>query len=157
MKDRKAFKESMVMMASVFNFGLEEIHLKTYWRVLDSMSDGQFSEAVDKWLTQGKFFPRPAELLDMIETSAQSAGDAWALVLKEIRDYQSANLPDDIQSAVDEIGGLQMLAHCQESELPFRAQDFRKAYRPNRSNLLKEKIEADPRFKSLGQLTGKVS
>ena len=154
MNDQKNFKDAMVLMASIFKFDLEEIHMKTYWRLFESITDEQFSTAVDAWLLKGKFFPRPSEILDMLSTSAKSSSEAWALVMKGLRDSQNANFPPEILAAVNEIGGIEALARMTFQQLEFKGREFKSAYSPDRLGELRERLDRDPKFKTMGELIG---
>ena len=152
MNNQKQFKDGMVLMASIFNFDLEEIHIKTYWRLLQGISDEQFESSVDEWLLQGKFFPRPSELLDMIKNPSQSSGEAWAHVLIELRDSQNAKLSTSELQAVNEIGGIEALAHMDLKQLEFKGKEFKAAYKPDRLDEIRDRLNQDPKMKALGEL-----
>ncbi|KKK79145.1 hypothetical protein LCGC14_2836470 [marine sediment metagenome] len=147
--------KEMSKLGVIFDRVITKELIAAYEDVLKDMTDQQIIDASYKWQTEGKFFPRPSELIDMIQTPEQSSGEAWALVLKGIRDYQSAKLPESTMRAVNEIGGLKSLAHMNERDLDFKSREFKAAYTPDRLGELKERLDHDPQFKALGELIGR--
>ena len=139
-------------MGIIFDKVITKDLIAAYEDVLKDLSDHQMVDASYRWQTQGRFFPKPSELLDMVKTPEQSSGEAWALVLKEIRDYQSAKLPDNIMAAINEIGGLKTLAHMNERDLDFKGREFKAAYKPDRMAGLRERLDQRPELKALGKL-----
>ncbi len=147
--------KEMSKLGVIFDRVITKELIAAYEDVLKDMTDQQIIDASYKWQTEGKFFPRPSELIDMIQTPEQSSGEAWDLVLKGIRDYQSAKLPESTMRAVNEIGGLKSLAHMNERDLDFKSREFKAAYTPDRLGELKERLDHDPQFKALGKLIGR--
>ena len=147
--------KEMSKLGVIFDRVITKELIAAYEDILKDLTEQQMIDASYKWQTQGKFFPKPSELLDMIETPEQSASEAWGLVLKEIRDYQSAKLPESAMRAVNEIGGLKSLAHMNERDLDFKSREFKSAYTPDRLGDLKERLDHDPQFKALGELIGR--
>ena len=147
--------QELTKLGVIFDKEVSETLINAYHNILKDLSDQQMVDASYKWQTQGRFFPKPSELLDMVKTPEQSSGEAWALVLKEIRDYQSAKLPDNIMAAINEIGGLKTLAHMNERDLDFKGREFKAAYKPDRMAGPRERLDHRPELKALGKLIGR--
>ncbi len=147
--------KEMSKLGVIFDKVITKELIAAYEDILKDLTDQQIIDASYKWQTEGKFFPRPSELLDMIQTPEQSSGEAWALVLKEFRDHENANLPDHIMVAINEIGGIKALAHMPYSQLEFKFKEFKAVYTPDRLGELKERLDHDPQFKALGELIGR--
>ncbi len=152
--DKQVFAEQMGNLGVVFDREVSKQVLDLYYEDLKSLTNAQMIDAVTKWRKAGRFFPRPSELLDMLKTSKSSAGEAWAHVLKQLRDSQNADLTPAELNTVNEIGGIDALAHMTYSQLEFKSKDFKAAYTPDRLGDLKERLDHDPQFKALGKLIG---
>ena len=149
--DKKLFAEQLGILGVIFEKKITASFAELYYDDLKALSNTQMIDAVKKWRQTGEWFPKPSQLLDMVVTPAQSAGEAWALVLKELRDSKNANLPAEVMSAVNEIGGIDALAHMTYSQLEFKSKDFKAAYTPDRIGEMKERLDHDPQFKALGK------
>ena len=89
----------------------------------------EFSRAMEEHCRTCKFFPRPADLIGIIEGSAEDRGRlAWQEVLRACEvhgTYRSVNFDDPrIHYAVNAIGGWVKFGAMPESERPFREKDF---------------------------------
>jgi len=127
--ERKTLGSELATLGVIFDKVVTKEVLSAYYEILKDISDEQMVTASGKWQRQGKFFPKPSELLDMV---LPPAGDAWALVLRQCRDWKGARLPPSIARAVNEIGGIRALAMSTEKDLGFKFHEFKLAYSPDR-------------------------
>ena len=137
----KTLAAELSVLGLIFGKEVNKDIAKAYLNVLSDFSDDQMITASNKWQKTGKFFPKPAELIEMIVgTEKQSAGDAWALVLRGLRDHENCVLPQDIQQAVDKIGGMKLLAYMSFRDLEFKSKDFKDVYSPTKEDQINDKL-----------------
>ena len=137
----KTLAAELSVLGLIFGKEVNKDLAKAYFNVLSDFTDYQMIAASSKWQKTGKFFPKPAELIEMIVgTEKQSGADAWALVLKGLRDHQICVLPPDIQEAVDKIGGIRLLAYMSFGDLAFKAKDFKDVYSPKKEDQINDKV-----------------
>ena len=106
MKDEQKFKELLLMLGDIFDKKVSGTILKTYWQILSSYTDTQFATAVDAHMRVGKFFPRPADFIELIEgTSEANAHEAWATALLDLRDSANAKLDSYTANVIAAICG----------------------------------------------------
>lgn len=125
MKNEQAFKESMVLFGEIFDKKVSPEILKIYWDILTPYTDEQFSTAVAAHNRTGRFFPRPADLISLIEgTSQANAQEAWGEVMNQIRDSANASFDKPTTRAVAAIGGAEYLGTMSYRDLEFKKKDF---------------------------------
>lgn len=150
--DSDVFAKAMSGLGAVFDRVLTDELMEVYFEDLESLTNEQMIDASKRWRMEGKFFPKPSELLDMIVSADGSASDAWQLVLKELRNWREANLPPDILIAVNRVGGLKSLAMMDMKNLEFKGKEFKAEYQPDRVQEVKRRLGSDPKMKALGKM-----
>lgn len=133
MHDYEKYQATMVGLGEVFDKNITDSMLTVYWTTLDGMTDQQFNRACNKALKRCKFFPRPAELINLIEEEDEAAIEAaFDQVRQENRrigPYGTPELPDEIREVVRRLGGWPKVTEWRTDELRFRRQDFGREYR----------------------------
>ena len=125
MKDQQKFKELILMLGDIFDKKVSSGTLKTYWQVLSSYTDTQFATAADAYMRVGKFFPRPADFIELIEgTSEANAHEAWATALLELRDSANAKFDAKTAKVIAALGGAEYLGQMSYRDLEFKKKDF---------------------------------
>jgi hypothetical protein len=111
MKDKKKFKAMMMSIGEIFDKEISQTLLEVYWRVFEPFSDVEASRALNQAISTCKFFPKPADLIDILTIKpADKAALAWVEVEKAVRhigNYQSVKFVDDpvIHSCLEAMGG----------------------------------------------------
>jgi hypothetical protein len=72
MEDRTIFNNYMTAMGEIFDKTFTRIFVETYWIALKGISDDQGEMGFKKALASCKFFPRPAEILDLAGASEET-------------------------------------------------------------------------------------
>lgn len=115
---------------------LSEEVLLFYWRTLRTYTIEQIERAMMAHLRdprKGCFTPKPADLVRHIEGDPEHAADkAWGRVLRALGQVGSwSNVVFDdrtIHAVIHDMGGWCYLCDMLKTELPFRAQEFRRLY-----------------------------
>lgn len=84
--DFEKFCELLAALGERFDKKLTPMTLKLDFAAFSRFTIEQIEAAVMTWYTTGKFFPRPVELIEMIEGKADSRGEkAWEKFVDAIR------------------------------------------------------------------------
>lgn len=84
--DREPFAKGMLALCETFNEPISDAKIEAYFETLSEYDIRQVSAAVKGALRTCKFFPRPADLRELIDGDRDAASDAaWGAVLREIR------------------------------------------------------------------------
>lgn len=97
--------------------------VQVYSRVLADVEDDLLKAGIVHLLSEATFWPKPAEVrrscLRLVQRNERTAGEAWAMVGQYLnlpqstwiggRRYRAKPLPDDVQRAVDAVGGISYL------------------------------------------------
>ena len=125
MKDENRFKKQAVMLGEVFDKKITGGLIKIYWETLRQYSDEQVANAVTSHVRTGTFFPRPADLIKLIDgTSEENAHEAWAEVMRQLTDFASAKFDPATEKAVQAMGGAEYLSHMSYRDLEFKKKGF---------------------------------
>jgi hypothetical protein len=116
---------------------LSEFGLNVWWNALKQYDLRALENALGRHCVdpdQGKFLPRPADVVRLLEGSTlDSAQLAWTKVIEGVRHvgtYESVCFDDPIiNRVVEDMGGWIGLGAIKTEELPFRAKEFEQRYR----------------------------
>ena len=141
--DKRQFQEIVLATAELYSsvkkVEISPVMLKLFFSSLKQFTIEQVSRGFEKHLSDsvdGKFFPKPANIIKHLQTSDLSAEDkaelAWAQVLREIRatgSYGTLKL-DDKQAiaAVKSLGSWQQLCSSTETEMTWKKKEFISVY-----------------------------
>ena len=76
--NRTAFDEILTGLAAVYDKPLTDPLINAYWRALDDLSIEELAQAADRAIRSCRFFPKPAELRELIQgTPDDQAQNAW--------------------------------------------------------------------------------
>ena len=67
MKDEKMFNNYMATLGEIFDKKLTKVLTNIYFQALSKFSDEQCKVAFEKIISKSKFFPKPAEILEIME------------------------------------------------------------------------------------------
>ena len=127
------------MYSTVKKVEITPIMLKLFFSTLRQFTIEQVCYGFEQHLSDpidGKFFPKPANIIKHLQTSEISTEEkaelAWAQVMREIRNtgsYGTLNL-DDKQAiaAVKSLGSWQQLCSSTESEMTWKKKEFISMY-----------------------------
>jgi hypothetical protein len=132
-EEYNAVKSAFLGLAELHNFKLSELKVELYFRILQRFPGREVVQAIDIAMQTTKFFPKPAELVEIIMGSATDrAAIAWNTFLEIIRRIgpsDSVVFEDSRLSAtVDYFGGWDEVHKWKTDELTWRRQEFIKIY-----------------------------
>lgn len=138
MKNKKLFKEFMVGMGEMFEKEISNILSNLYWKAIEPFTDEQCRGAFNKAITQCKFFPKIADLVELmgggagkLEDIAQVQADLVIKAIRHIGGYQSVDFRDPVTKAVivSCFGGwIKMCEELKEVDEKWYRKDFVKFY-----------------------------
>lgn len=120
----------------LFKYDITPMTIEIYWNCLERFDFAELHRALMHFIQgadQGKFMPKPAEIVRLIEGDSQSNSQAaWTSVDKAVRSvgpYQSVVFDDPVtMRVIQDMGGwIQLCNHCDE-DYTFRANEFNKRY-----------------------------
>lgn len=101
--EKKQFLESINGVALVYRINLSKSQVRIYWDILKEYQLDDVLEAFSKHVKTSRFFPVPADLIDLIPAAkaAQhvSAEEAWAIALEAMDEYSTVVVTDAILEA----------------------------------------------------------
>jgi hypothetical protein len=143
--DKKRFAAIMGTLYVCFDREPNMLQVDTYFNILsESLSIEQIESGAKQWMTVGRFFPKPVELLEQIPeiNPDYRASAAWQVALRfGITNRRPLNFQDPIiNMVIRRLGGLDYFARLGEDEANrFVRQRFIDEYKRawcNRVNLL---------------------
>lgn len=128
-----AVKSAFLGLAELHNFKLSELKVELYFKILQRFPGREVAQAIEIALQTTKFFPKPAELVEIIMGSASDrAAIAWNTfldIVRRIGPSDSVVFEDTRLSAiVDYFGGWEEVHKWKSDELTWRRQEFIKIY-----------------------------
>lgn len=120
--DRKPFIEVLMGFAELKGKELSAPAMELYWRAMQRWTLDEFRAAAEELLRTCQFMPMPKDFEDLRKAGRQTAGEAWADVLRYVRtDYSPHGLPclngneaprfsPLVVKAVNAIGGFRAIA-----------------------------------------------
>lgn len=140
MQDRLEFGKRMVALADVLGAQMSEAKLCLYEEVLNRFNDEQLFAAISRAASTLRFFPKPVELIELIEGKKEDqAALAWEVLLdtmQHVGAYKSILFEDGrIARVVRSMGGWEKVCHSETKQLQFQRNEFIKTFRelPNDS------------------------
>lgn len=128
MQNKSKFVELMGGMATVYKTEVSDALADMYWKIFEQYTDEQFAYACERWIHDGKFFPKPADLIEYIEASAKERAEAAAdRVLDANRHGRELIFDNPVTEAVVQrvYGGMERLgATLLTKNIPFWRKEF---------------------------------
>jgi hypothetical protein len=86
-EDRKGFAELLLVLAETFNEPVSDVRARAYFQALRDLELEDLTIAANQWIARkGRFFPKPAELRELLEGATEDRGmGAWRELTEEIR------------------------------------------------------------------------
>lgn len=139
MKDQVLFKNWMAMLGEAFDREISKNLSNLYWIALNQFTDEQCESAFKQASVSCKFFPKPAELIELIngpkgniDDIAMVQANAVINAMKNVGAYKSVVFDDPITMAVIQqgYGGWQkMCADSNEDQNKWFRMEFAKIYK----------------------------
>ena len=166
MKDKKLFQEYMTAVSELFDREISKTSIQIYWQTLSQYTDEQCKVAFDMAIRTLKFFPKPAELIELIPGEVVSVEDKALVMAHEIaahlKAYGSGKFPD--------LHGDKIAHHLMTRRWPYRewgsqvldsemhwwVKEFSEAYRSYSETDLPLKIEAPDAVLKLAEGIGAI-
>lgn len=138
-QDKQAFQIAMAAMAEVYRVDVSESLLRTYWLIFQEYQLDAFNQAAQQAVMKLKWFPKPAELIELMNGDEDAAADdAWLVLNKAIDEhgsYRSVIFSDGFLNRTVESFGWRTLCECDtESFDKFTRPQFVSVYKMNRRN-----------------------
>jgi hypothetical protein len=95
--NKKQFLNVMNKAAIVYDTELSKQKLDIYWRLLKQYTESEFSKAMNTVLRTSKFFPKPAEIIELIDPQPEIADIALEQahnIISHVKQYGSSVWPD---------------------------------------------------------------
>jgi hypothetical protein len=130
---REHFLKYMATLGELFDKQISESMLELYWEILKDFSEQEIMKVFNLAGRHCKFFPKPAELLEILEGDKQDqAVLAWEKVYKatsSIGAYESVQFDDPvIHSCIKLMGGWVELCRVKTDEMKWKQKEFEKLY-----------------------------
>lgn len=130
MKNRKMFTNYMALFAEIFDKEVSIALQKVYWQALEAYSDPECEEAFKKIVATSKFFPKPAEIINAIDSlsSPETAPlIAWGTVMASLESGVEPSDPST-KEAIRRVGGWAWLQSQSYDELHWIEKRFIEHY-----------------------------
>lgn len=102
-EDKKQFLEVLNALAAVFRTELNTTQLEIYWATLKDISIDEFKRASTSILKTAKFFPVPAEILELVPSNSGNRhigpDEAWAVALESFDEDATVAMTQQIAEA----------------------------------------------------------
>lgn len=152
MKDKKKFMQFMTGLGETFDKKITDTLKDIYWKALEPFDDEDCEVAFNQLILSCKFFPRPAEFMDILKGSDKdNALEAWGQVMDCLgvcNPDNPAKLDENIHQAVRAVDGWHSLAEQSYDDLKWTEKRFLEHYQviEKRSNL---EVLTPPKLKAL--------
>lgn len=148
---KQTFCKKLFILAEMFDVPMSGEKAEIYWERLKDYDDQQLEETFGRILDTCKFFPKIAEIKELIEGSpADKSLQAWQLALNAISKvgiYNSPQFEDKrITAAILDLDGWEKFCNTLTKDLPWKEKEFRERYNYH----LKRPIPADTPDKLVG-------
>lgn len=101
--DKRKFLESITGCAAIYRVELKNPQIAIYWELLKEFETDQVLYAIQQHLKTAKFFPVPAELIDLIPSASASkhigADEAWSLCISSFDERATVVITQQIAEA----------------------------------------------------------
>lgn len=133
MKNEKKFKEFMAILGEIHDKKISPLLMELYWKTLLPYTDEQCERVFVELSQLGRFFPKPAEFIEILQGKAQEvAVMKWLLVKKTIKQYgtyQSVAFEDKtINAVIEAMGGWISLGEMLETDEKWKGKEFERLY-----------------------------
>lgn len=136
-EDHSAFGKMMLTVGELYGKDVTPTMITLYFRALEEFALKEVGRAFNlhvKNPDNGQFFPKPADLIRLLNGNTESQGLlAWSKVMDGIRRvgaWRSVSFDDPIiHLVIVDMGGWPKLCDTKEDDAPFVGREFEKRYR----------------------------
>lgn len=123
--ERGEFARVLHALAAIKGKELTADILALWWGCLSDWPLVEFKQAASHLLKHGgPYMPQPADFIALRKAGAQTAGEAWAKVLAEVRRSGRGPIDPATDKAVAELGGYERVAMCSDERLGYLERAF---------------------------------
>lgn len=140
MKNKTLFREYMTGLGELFDKKITDILKNIYWKSLEPFTNEQCKEAFDRIMAGSKWFPKPADIIETINSGIPKVEDKALMVataiIANLRTNGSRVFPLEIS---DDLIAIHLMKHrwpyrswaetVLESELKWWTKEFCESYR----------------------------
>ena len=156
MENKEIFKNYMSIFGEMFDKALSPALTSIYWESFKSYTDDQCEKAFKDAIVTCKFFPKPAEIIELIMSTNKGykALEAWTEILLAIENRKQDKLgimdPDikDPKSilALYSLGGIEFILKAESKNMRWVRKDFIDTY-----NMINSAPEKDIKLLGCGE------
>lgn len=130
---KKDFMQNLFKLSAILDGNLTDPKAEIYWEILKEYADEEIKKAIISALKTCKFFPKPAEIIELIEgDKTDKSLLAWVKVknaIERIGSYQSVIFDDPIiHVVIDILGGWQKICLTLIDDMKWVQKDFERLY-----------------------------
>lgn len=101
--NKKQFTALMYGLFNTYGQNFNQTQVDVYWNVLSRYSHDQVTQAFNQYLLIGKRFPRPADIIEIIDNASgnrhMEASEAWAIALSANDEANTVVWTDEMHKA----------------------------------------------------------
>lgn len=133
MNDKIKFKELMTMVCEIHSKELTSTLADIYWEILTPFTDEQCEKAFKEIILTSKFFPKPADFLEILRgKKTDQSTIAWLEVLdtvKRVGHWQSVKFSNPvIHSVINAMGGWAQLCMMEIKDEKWKQKEFERLF-----------------------------
>ncbi|HOG17670.1 MAG TPA: DUF6475 domain-containing protein [Syntrophales bacterium] len=133
MTNQRMFKEYMTALSEIHGKELSALLNSLYWKTLEPFTDAECERAFKDLIFSAKFFPKPAEFLEVLQGKREDLGArAWIKVIEAARRYgnwQSVEFDDPVIHSVFKFwGGWGVIREWKDKDLKWIQKEFERLY-----------------------------
>jgi len=143
---RNDFKKALILMSEIYERSLSSASIELYYRLLKDYEWSKVRAAFELILKTSKFFPKPAEIISLVEQRPDEELEeeieilnAWKALLVEFKKTSQIEKPrfekdpepqkTRLQETVDALGGWQACCMWEVKDYPYLFRLFSQIYR----------------------------
>jgi len=128
--NHKVFIKGLGELALAFSKEVDEYQGKLYFENLKDLRNEDFAKAVKLIIQNNKFFPKIAEIRQLIKNSDGDVLEAWNEFHKEVYAYEGPHFKKQILcDCLEILGGVRVISRIELKDQGFFRRDFMKIYK----------------------------
>ena len=131
--NHKVFVRCLGELALAFSKEVDEYQGKLYFDNLRDLRNEDFAKAVKLIIQNNKFFPKIAEIRQVVKNSDGDVLEAWTRFREEIGENGVYGKPhfkrQILHDCVRHLGGWQTISYVERKDMPFLRRDFIEIYK----------------------------
>ena len=143
--NKQVFTRGLGELALAFSKEVDEYQGKLYFDNLRDLRNEDFAKAVKLIIQNNKFFPKIAEIRQLIKNSDGDVLEAWTRFREEIGEngvYGKPHFKRQIfHDCVRHLGGWNVISYVERKDMPFLRRDFIEIYKVLRQREEIDKIQ----------------